>query len=455
MIGQLHRLLQGLAVTGLFFAGSSVDAQADMLYFDESLVHSYMHNPDLQAERELLKATDEGVAQAVSGFRPSVTAAYGRGNQRVSVGGATANYSHTDNRSIRLDQPLFRGFGTYHSFKSSKAQVQAQRHALKNAEQNTLLDAATAYVDVLRTRRLLELSSKNEAVLSKHLKATRDRFSVGEVTKTDVAQAEARLSLATSERVQAEADVEIANSTFERIVLDIPGEKLEAHRDVYDLLPSLLDEAIDLARENNPTLLQQLRTEDAARYTIGVQRAQLYPTVDLVGSVRRDEGNAQFSNQNFRSDSITVNVNIPLYQSGRVYSLVRQAKRQHSQTALETRDTLNRVREAVTRGWEQLDASKATIKATSDAIKAARLALEGVEQEHLYGARTTLDVLDAEQELFEAEVNLTTAERNEAVAQYNLAVLLGNFTVETLALPVEPYDDEAYYDDNAYKMLGF
>jgi len=296
---------------------------------------------------------------------------------------------------------------------------------------------------------------KNEGVLSKHRDATQERFDVGEVTRTDVAQSNARLSLATSERVQAEADEDISRTTFERIVREEAAEILKPAPKMANRLPSDLQESVELAMQNNPSLLQQVQTEDANKYAVKVQSARLYPSVSLVGSMQRDLGNPVFGNQAFRNDTMTVNVNIPLYQSGQVYSLVRQAKRTHSQSMLETRDTLNRVKEAVTRAWEQLDASRATIVATESAIEAATLALEGVQQEYLYGARTTLDVLDAEQELFEAQVNLVTAKRNEAVAEYNLIVLLGQFTAEALELPVQLYDEEEYYNNNAHKILGF
>ena len=155
---KMNRWTMRAALGSVLAMSVVVPSQAEMFAFEETLEHTYMHNPELQAEREALKAVDEGVAQALSGYRPTVTATYGRGNQRTSLAEARYGYNDTDNRQLRMEQPIFSGFGTYYSYKTSKAQVEAQRHALKNAEQNTLLDASTAYVDVLRTRKLLHLS---------------------------------------------------------------------------------------------------------------------------------------------------------------------------------------------------------------------------------------------------------------------------------------------------------
>lgn len=428
-------------------------AQAEIMTMQEALVNAYRFNPELSAQREALKAVDERVPQAISGFRPNARASWDRGKARNSSNGGPTRTSDRDNRNLEVRQSIFSGLGTMYAWDAAEFDVQAQRQSLKNSEQNILLDAATAYVDILRTRRLLDLSKKNEEVLKKHAQATDDRFAVGEVTRTDTAQSASRLALAVSERVQAEANAAIAVTTFERIIQDRPAGEIALDFPAL-MIPETLEEAISIARGNNPTLLQRQFTQESAKENIGLQRSQLLPSVDVIGTMNRTEG-SQFFNGSFREDRVLMNLSVPLYESGSVYSQTRQAKRQHEQAKYDALDTGNRVAEAVTRGWEQWLAAKATIEATETAISAAQTALEGVTQEHLYGSRTTLDVLDAEQELFQTQVNLVTAQRNEAVAQFNLAVLIGNFTATDLKLPVEIYNPEEYYNDNKYKMLGF
>jgi outer membrane protein len=435
------------------FSPQQVRAEEPVNNFADALAHTYTFNPELSASREGLKATDEQVNQAFSQFRPSLSGNYSRGNQRLRRGNGDFAYNTTDVRALQFSQPVFNGFGSYYSYQQAKDNVAAGREQLRGSEQNILLAAATAYADVIRTRRVVELSNKNQEVLKKHLDATQERFDVGEVTRTDTAQAQSRLATALADQTQALADMAAAESNFERVVRKSASPVLSNQMPDVEL-PSNLDEAIAFALNNNPVLKQQQFQAEAADKNVDVQRSQLLPSVSLDGSATREEGNI-FLGGAIRNDRIGVNVNIPLYESGSVYSQTRQAKRQREQSKLTALDTNNRVREAVVSAWERLAFTRSAIEATKEAVDAAKVALDGVQQEQLYGARTTLDVLDAERELFQAEVNLVSAERDEAVAEYTLAALLGQFTAEKLKLAVDLYRPDEYYENNSHKMLGF
>ncbi len=431
-----------------------VPGQGWAMALEDVLAHTYTHNPALEAARAELKAVDENMAQANSGWRPTVVANYERGRQEVQFGNQDPEYDKTESRSLQVTQPLFRGGQTWASTKAARAAIDAQRAVLMASEQDVLLDAAVAYVDVIRARELVELTTKNESVLDEHLKATRDRFDVGEVTRTDVSQAEARFARATSDRVQAEGGLVGAIATFERVTkMDVPDEMALSELDIT--LPESVAKALEMAVERNPTFRRTQYQAEQAEYSVLQQKGGLLPTVNLVGRMSRVLGAPQFGSQQLDNNSLTVNVTVPLYQGGAQYSAARQAARQFEQSKEQSIATHDRVREAVLSAWEDLITAQAVIQASREAIVAAETALEGVEQEHLFGARTTLDVLDAEQEFFEARVDLVVAERNEAVALFNLANLLGLFTAESLKLPVDLHDPTEYYKDVKYQILGW
>lgn len=427
-------------------------AMAEIATFQDALVSAYKNNPGLEANRQELKARDEKVAQAISGFRPSVTLSGEKGRERSSLADANYSIGDSDSRAVQVTQPIFSGFGSVNSVRLAEAQVEAQRASLLGSEQDILVAAATAFADIIRTRKLVELGKKQEEVLARHLQATRDRFSVGEVTRTDVAQAESRLATSTSDRVQAEANAAIAEANFERITRDKAAVELSQDLPMVDV-PDSVDDAINLAQESNPALLQRISSEEAAEHNIGVQRSQLLPNLSLQGSSERIKGN-RLGGSKYRDDSVVLSLKVPLYDSGIAFSKTREADSQHEQAKFETTDTANRVREAVIKGWEQWQASLISIESSQAAVTAAETALNGVEQEYLYGTRTTLDVLDTEQELFQTQVSLITAMRNEVVAKFNLAALIGRFNAKNLSLPVEVYNPEEHYNNTKYKMLG-
>ena len=455
MTRQKKNLSMSVALIALLASTSAyAEPAADGDVFKDALASTYQNNPRIKAERQRLEATDEGVAQAVSGFRPSAGITYDRGRQRTDFAGAGNVYSDVDSKGLRIEQPLFRGFGTISSFRAAKQRVRAGQADLQAVEQAVMLQAITAYMDVVASQSILELSRNNKDVLDKQLQASKDRFDVGEVTRTDVAQSEARLSQARTDVIEAEGQLISSIAAFERTI----GFKPEGALNVPDHAPELpvsLQEALDKAQAANPQLLAALRNYKASDYDITTNISTILPRVSLLATMTDQEGAGALGNSTFKQDAVTVNFQIPLYQSGAEYSRVREAKaiaRQQKHNAMETELS---VEEAVTRAWEDLETSIATITEREDQIKAAEIALDGVKQEQEYGARTVLDVLDAEQELFSSRTNLVRAQRDRVVATYNLLVTLGELTPEALELGVASYDPNEHYNDVKWQPIGF
>lgn len=438
----------------LVLVGWSIAGVAHASSFENALASAYQNNPQIKAQREQLQATDESVAQAVSGFRPTVGATYNRGRQQTSLGGTDDITSTSETKLLRLEQPLFRGGGTWSSYQSALQQVKSGQYLLTATEQSVMLSAVTAYMDVVSASAILDLSRKNSEVLKEQLSAANTRFQVGEVTRTDVAQSEARLSDAKSGVISAEGALLSAIATYERVI----GVRPEGTLIVPDKLPELplsLEESLERARAANPELLSAVHSAKASDYDVRTSQAALLPRVSLVGTLSRQKGAGADGDTDFDQDRIGVEVAIPLYQSGAEYSRVREASAVARQRDHESIDLRRGVDEAVTQAWEQLESAIATIGTRNDQIRAANLALDGVKQEQQYGSRTVLDVLDAEQELFGARTNLVRAQRDRIVAAYSLAFRLGQLTPQALGLNIEVYDPQVHADEVGWKMIGF
>ena len=420
----------------------------------DALKAVYENNPRLKAQREQLKALDESVAQAVSGWRPSVIGNYSKGRERTSLNGADWNYSDPKSRQLVVEQPIFNGGETWSRIKSTKSQVKSGREQLRAFEQQLMLETITAYMDVYQSQAVLDLSTKNVDVLKKQLKASQDRFAVGEVTRTDVAQSEARLSAAESERITADGALESARASFKRITgfdspaqVPLPG--------LLAPLPTTKDEAVQQALTLNPGLIAAKHQEKAADYNVNANISTLLPDVSLQGRMSRSEETGNTGNQDFDNDSILLNVSVPFYQTGSEYAAIRESRNQLQRSKYDLSDARDAAVEASTRAWEQYDAANSAIQSRLDAIRAAEIALEGVRQEQQFGARTTLDVLDAEQELFVARVNLVRAQREATLAANNLLVSVGRLTAEGVSLQSPIYNPKEHYDDVKYKFIGF
>ena len=441
----------GLAIGFAMATTAPVQAQSLM----EALALAYQTNPSLAAGVDALRATNEQIAQAQSGFRPNVEASadIGIASQDLERPGQADTDETTNPRSIGIDivQPLYRGGRTLADIERARNTIQAQRANLTATEQQVLLDAATAYMNVVRERSVLDLNINNENVLDRQLQAARDRFDVGEVTRTDVSQAISRLSRATSARISAEGTLASSTATYERVIGAMPGNL--SFPDMIPMIPTSLDEAIALAEEGNPAVTLAEFTERAAQASIDLTEGELLPTVNLVGSARRAlDGSSDGSRST--SASVTAQVTVPLYQSGSVYSRVRQSKHVANQRRVQIEESRRSAIEQAISAWEGLQAAQARTESFVREVEATRVALDGVQQEALVGSRTVLDVLDAEQEFLDAQVNLVSARRDEVVAAFQLLSSVGQLTAADLELAVDLYDVEADYQRADGRWIG-
>ena len=413
----------------------------------EVLATAYSNNAALAAQRAALPAVDEGVPQALAGWRPTVDidGSYGKTSQdssssRVSSGSQTLSPASA---SLSLAQPLYRGGRTRAGTRQAEASVLAARADLLATERDTLLATVTAYLDVLRDQAIVRLNRNNEQVLRRQLEATRNRFEVGEITRTDVAQAEARLSRATSDRIQAEGNVVSSRAALAQVTGTVPGV-LEAPPPLAGL-PASVAEAVAIAVVESPTLLASRHRERASRHAVSAAIGNLLPTISLNSDITRNEDSFTRGSVT-ESATITARITIPLYQAGAVASGVRQSRNTNNQRRLEIEETRRLVRQQVTQAWERLTTATDRVRSSTDEARAAGVALEGVRAEAEVGLRTTLDTLDAEQELLDARVAVVIAERDQFVAAYEVRASIGRLNSRALDLPVEYYDPAAYYE---------
>ncbi|MEZ5691611.1 MAG: TolC family outer membrane protein [Rickettsiales bacterium] len=417
----------------------------------KTLEYVYDNHPQIKAKREELKAIDENVAQAISGFRPDVTANLSKGRERIKSTTPDWNYGDSKSKNIVVNQPIFKGGRTLADLKTSKERVKAARAELLSTEQELLFNAVVSYTDVVEKYYVLKLNQKNVDVLKRQLEATKSRFKVGDLTLTDVSQSEARLARAVADERQALGDLEVVKATFNRII------GYEANKDmkmppVPSEIPTSLAKAQEIASSNNPILIAARHLEKSADSDVYSKASSLLPDVSLQGVASRSDSANNFSS--FDSDSIKLNVTIPIYRSGAEWSRLRQARNLAQQAKFNTIDTNKSIIENVTIAWEAYNTSKEIIKSNQAAVEAAKVALNGVRKENEYGVRTILDVLDAEQEAFFAEVSLIKAIRNEKIQAYRLLATIGKLTNEGLKIKTTTESPKKHYDSIKYQLIG-
>ncbi len=448
----LFRAFLGAAAVVAMVALSSAP-RAETL--EEALVEVYLGNPELAAGRARLRAADELVPQALAGWRPTISIDGGvegvSGQARSSVTGQQLDIDRATRRiGAQIRQNLYAGGATTAATSRAENLVRAERANLLALEQRVLLDAIDAYTAVWRDRAVLDLALNNEQRLRRQLQATRDRFQVGEVARTDVAQAEARLSRARADVEAAKANLAASTAFYERVVGKEPGRLSKPTR--LTALPKTLAEARSIAAQN-PQVIATTFSLAAAQDEADLSFASLLPSVDLVARADRiEEPQPTLSWQ--RSASIGLTVTIPLYQGGAEYARVRAA-RQTIEARRNDLDAAHRaVQQQVASAWDRLLAASAAITAFRAEVRANDIALQGVQEENLVGARTVLDVLDAEQELFTSRVNLVRAEREEILASYQLKAAIGELTTDGLGLRVERFDAERNYRVTRNRLMG-
>ena len=448
-----------LAVAGVGMAGS--DAAADTLEW--ALVQAYQNNPSLNAQRAALRATDENVPQALSGYRPKVSLTaqggynYTNAVQQLPVGGVVTNIPFAEtflSRSVAATgtYTLFNGFQTANRTRQAESQVDGARETLRVTEQQVLLDAATAYMNLLRDQAILDLNRRNVEVLTEQLKQTRDRFNVGEVTRTDVAQAESRLAAGRSSLLGAQSNYVTSQANYRRVIGVDPG-RLAPGTPVDRLSPNVLAKAIGQGQANSPSVLAAMYGVDVAVLAVKISEGALYPNLTLTASASQGSYPA-FEVAKQTAASVLGALTVPIYQGGAEYSAIRQSKETLGQQRLNLDINRDQARATVVQSWGQLDAAKAQIEATTAQVNAAEIALNGVREEARVGQRTTLDVLNAQQELVNARVALVTAQHDRVVASYTLLAAVGGLSMPRLGLDVLIYDPQVHYQQVRDAWIG-
>ncbi len=432
-------------------------ARAETL--DSALVKAYRMNPQLNAQRANVRAADEGVAKAQAGYRPKLTASSNLGAENFNYRSPNPQFGTsltqprtiiTDQRilprgvSAQLTQTIFDSGATSNSVRQAESQVLAARENLRNIEETVLFSGAQAYMNVLRDTATLNLQKSNVDVLEEQLRQTRDRFNVGEVTRTDVAQAESRLEGAHSQVAAAEATLKGDIATY-RQTIGVEPKTLAPGRPVDRLLPPTLEGALKVAFAENPAIVAAFHNVDAAELQVKIAEAALGPTIALQGQVQQAYDN-RVSNDQLFTASVTATLTVPIYEGGAVYAQVRQAKEALGQQRLVAEQTRDQVRQLVVSAWGNLDASKAQILAAQAQISASEVALNGVREEAKVGQRTTLDVLNAQQDLLNARVALVSAQHDRVVNSYQLLQGVGRLTLERIAPSSERYDPSVHYE---------
>jgi outer membrane protein len=447
--------LLATAATVLLIAAPPAPAQT----LTEAFAYAYNTNPQLLAQRSLLRATDEQVPQALANWRPTVTVTAQGGATRAGVAagpGARTAFSTFTTRSVDLTvtQPIYRGGRTEAQTRQAVNNVQSARAATLGVETTVFQAVAQAYLDVVRDQTLVEVNRNNEAVLRRQLEATRDRFRVGEVTRTDVAQAESSLAQATATRIASEGQLEVSRANYARAVGHPPG-RLVMPRE-RPVLPATREEALALAANNNPNVISATFTELAARDNVDLIRGQLLPQVSIVGDFNRSYA-PSITLRNSRQDtaSVVARLTMPLYEGGSIYSQTRAAEQTVGQRRSQVDDARRQAVQAATQAWETLQSARAAIASFGAAVRAAQIALEGTQQEALVGSRTVLDVLISEQQLFTTQSQLVGAQHDAAVAEFNLAAATGRLIAPELHLPVQLYDMQRHYRAVKDKLIGF
>ena len=448
-----------LAGAALMLCGAAVaDPAPTTLSLTDALGVAYTTNPQLGAAQAGLRATDETVAIANSRWRPSISASgtYSYQEAKISGTGGLKTSSHPLNGTLGFQQELFRGGRTYAEIGRAKANVRAARAELQASEQTVLLAAATAYMDVVRDTAIVNLRRHNVDVLRRQKDSTALEFKAGSLTRTDVAQAEARLAGAQAALTAAEGQLAISRASFVQVI-GRPAETLEERPANPPVVPGTEDVAQQSASKANPALVQAQEYEKAADYAVDVAIGEMLPEANI-------QGGYQYSQQGYTSGlagkvtqgiGAQLSVNIPIYQGGAEQAQIRQAKQLRAQAQLNVVVADRQVHSAVASAWNIYQAALANIDSNEATARSNEIAFTGVSKEQRVGGRTILDVLNAQQELLNAQVAVVTSRRDATVAAFQVLAASGLLTAKNLGLKVTIYDPLAHYESDAARWIGF
>lgn len=461
--------LRALALSGVAVA-LLVAAPARAETMSSALARAYSANPDINQQRAAVRGLDENIPKAKSGWLPRVNATANVGAAytyvraaptrideqhpvRTRPNGAAYDDATPRGYGITASETLFDGFKTLNSVRQAESQAFGARETMRNTEQNILLNAATSYMNVLRDTAIVNLRKNNISVLEEQLRQTRDRFQVGEVTRTDVAQAEASLAQSRSDFFAAQSNLRASVAAFRQYV-GVEPRSLSPAKSVEAMLPKQLKAAVDVSQIEHPAIGSALHNVDVAAYAVKVAEAALYPTLSVNGSVNRSLDYQGFTGQKLFQASVTGQLNVPLYQGGAEYASIRQAKEQVGQARLAADLARDQVRALVVTNWGQLETARAQLISGQAAVTAAEIALNGIREEAKVGQRTTFDVLTAQQTLLNARVLLVTAQRDRVVASYAVLAAMGHLSASRLNLTAQLYDPTVHLDQVKNKFIG-
>jgi len=451
-----------LATAGAAAIASSV-GRAETI--SGALIKAYLNNPQINASRAGVRAADENVPKANSGYLPTIIASGNAGvaHANGNIIGASATGNPTDTNfatgyfprgyGIQATQKIFDGYRTMNSIRQAESGVLAERATLRNTEQGVLLSGLTAYMDVLRDTALLDLQRNNVLVLREQLRETRDRFNVGEVTRTDVAQAEASLSTAQANELTAESTLSASIGRYREFIGEQPTS-LAPVRPLVAPLPRTLPEAISISQIEHPQVVGSLHAVDQGMLAVKIAEGALYPQASVAGAVTQNFDVSATPGMRHFDASIIGTINVPIYQGGQEYAAIRQAKENLSQAELNLDQQRNAVRANVVTYWGLNQAQAGVVRAARASVQANEVALAGVREEARVGQRTTLDVLNAQQALLNARTQLVTAEHDAVVYSYSLLSAIGRLDVPTLGLAVAEYDPHVHFNQVKGKLWG-
>jgi outer membrane protein len=427
---------------------AATPARADTM--EAALLRAYQNNPQLNAQRATVRATDENVPQALSGYRPKVAVTASGGAQytnQLAIGSTGQKLEEGPQSphavAVTVTQTLFNGNQTANKTRAAESQVSGAREGLRLMEQSVLLAAATIYMDYLRDAAILEVQRSNTRVLEVTLKQTRQRYGAGLVTPTDVAQSEAQLAAGRSQELAAEATLTTTRANFRRIIGNEP-EKIAPASPVDRYLPETLRDAADISLAENPNVTAAMYGIDVNFLNVKVNEGALFPTVTLQASAQKS-WQQTITSTRLSSASAVAQVSMPIYQGGTEYSLIRQSKETLEQQRLNLEQVRDQARADLVTAWGQLLAGKAQILSSQSQVSASEIALLGTRKEAAVGQRTVLDVLNAQQALVNARIALVTAEHDRVVASYTVLSAIGRLSAQVLRLAAPVYDPSVHY----------